>query len=312
MFIVCPSCSGPYRIAADQISALVQVACPHCEYKVILDFEAANDPALREPGHQYAQGYEDAKAYFSVYSHVGKNPDARPFQSPGLTGAAADELKATGTTGTPPATPPAKPVEQKPQPLAEARPAEVKPAAAGTSPLSTPATGLLGAPAASMSSKGAKTVMHTPSKKPVPLDPTSEPLAPRPKAPSGPTMHAGAGTEQVNEGKPELTQPEPASDRKPPHTPPTANVVSSGPTPVEPAPVKVEDPAAQSHSQLKPSETAGEKKPVEVVKPAETTPVKPPDNAVKPVETSNAKFIVIGIILVVLIVVAILYVLNKP
>jgi len=43
-----------------------------------------------------------------------------------------------------------------------------------------------------VSSRNAKTVIHTGAKKPVPLDPASEPLAPRPRVPSGPTMHAGS------------------------------------------------------------------------------------------------------------------------
>lgn len=307
MFIVCPSCSGPYRIAADQISALVQVACPHCEYRIILDFEAANDPALREPGMQFAQGYENAEAYFSVYSHVGKNPGVQPFSAPGVAPGQvpqAAEVKATGTSPQSPL------VDAKP---AEVKPAEVKPAASSPSAaLGTPSTGLLSPSgmAAASSSRAAKTVMHTPSKKPVPLDPTSEPLAPRPKAPSGPSMRAGAHTEQVNEAKPveAVAAAEPASNRQPPHTPPATNVVSSGPTPVEPVATKPEDPAAQSHSQLKPE---GDKKPAET-KPVEATPAKPTDNSIKPAETSNSKFILIGIVLVIALVLLFVFVINKP
>ena len=78
MFIVCPSCSGPYRIPAEQIAPLVQTACPHCEYRIILDFEAANEPSLREAGHQFAQGFESVEAYASVYDHVTSKPDAQP------------------------------------------------------------------------------------------------------------------------------------------------------------------------------------------------------------------------------------------
>ena len=83
MFIVCPSCSGPYRIPADQIAPLVQTACPHCEYRVILDFEAANDPSLRDAGQQFAQGFESVEAYASVYDHVTSKPGAQP--RPGVT-----------------------------------------------------------------------------------------------------------------------------------------------------------------------------------------------------------------------------------
>ena len=78
MFVLCPSCAGPFRIPADQIAPLVQIACPHCEFRMILDIEAANEPSLAEPGQLFAQGFEDAAAYFSVYSHVGPQADVTP------------------------------------------------------------------------------------------------------------------------------------------------------------------------------------------------------------------------------------------
>lgn len=299
MFIVCPSCSGPYSIAANQIAPLVQVACPHCEYRVILDFEAANDPALREPGHQFAQGYESAEAYFSVYSHVGKNPDAKPFAAPGITGAAAAEIKTAVGDASKPATG-----------LAATPTSTVTPATTATAtqtPPNTPVFNTLGQQPAG-SSRNAKTVIHTGSKKPVPLDPASEPLAPRPKTPSGPTMHAGGNTEKLPDAPPPSitpatvppTAPIEPERRNPPHTPPATNVTSAPP----PAETKTEDPASQSHSQL-----GGEKKPEAT--PVETPPVKIPD-AIKPTETSSAKFIVIGIVLLIVIVVIVMMQLNKP
>src|SRR5574338_400606 len=78
MFVVCPSCAGPFRLPADQIAPLVQVACTHCEFRMILDIEAANDPSLAERGQLFAQGFESAEAYFSVYSHVGPQADISP------------------------------------------------------------------------------------------------------------------------------------------------------------------------------------------------------------------------------------------
>ena len=78
MFVVCPSCAGPFRLPADQIAPLVQTACPHCEFRMILDFEAANDPSLVESGHLMAQGFENAEQYFSVYSHITSQPDVQP------------------------------------------------------------------------------------------------------------------------------------------------------------------------------------------------------------------------------------------
>jgi len=299
MFIVCPSCSGPYSIAANQIAPLVQVACPHCEYRVILDFEAANDPSLREPGHQFAQGYESAEAYFSVYSHVGKNPDAKPFAAPGIAAAgaaltAAAEIKtAVGETS-------------KPATDTATGAAALAGAAAASASAAVPSSlaHLGNQPAGS--SRNAKTVIHTGSKKPVPLDPASTPLAPRPEAPVG-TVHAGAGTEKLPEAPPPSitpatvppTSPVEPERRNPPHTPPVSNVSSAPP----PAETKPEDPAAQSHSQL------GEKKPD--VKPVETPAVKMPE-AIKPVETPTAKYIVIGIVVLIIIVVVVMMQLNKP
>jgi len=307
MFIVCPSCSGPYSIAADQIAPLVQVACPHCEYRVILDFEAANDPALREPGHQFAQGYESAEAYFSVYSHVTKNPDVKPFSAPGITGTGAAEIKtavgetkpASPTTSSSTSSTTSSTISSSTSSTASSSPSSS--ISSTTPPNSSLFTALGQQPAGS--SRNAKTVIHTGSKKPVPLDPASEPLAPRPKAPSGPTMHAGTGTEKLPEAPPPsitpaTTPPVEPERRNPPHTPPVSNVSSAPPL----AETKPEDPAAQSHSQL------GEKTPE---KPIEAPPVKMPE-AIKPTETSSAKYIVIGMVVLLIIVVVVMLQLNKP
>jgi DNA-directed RNA polymerase subunit RPC12/RpoP len=63
MIIACPDCSGPYQLPDDDIAPLVQVACPHCTYRIILDFEAANDPRLVEPGMRVASGYDSEADY---------------------------------------------------------------------------------------------------------------------------------------------------------------------------------------------------------------------------------------------------------
>lgn len=300
MFIVCPSCSGPYSIPAGQIAPLVQVACPHCEYRIILDFEAANDPALREPGHQFAQGYESAEAYFSVYSHVTKNPDAKPFQNPGISaGQIPAEIKQAVNAASEPAKSPT--------------PAPTSTAATPAAQLGTPPNvGLFKAlgdqPAQAGSSRNAKTVIHTGSKKPVAIDPGGEgPLAPRPKTPSGPTMHPGGNTEKLPDAPPPsitpVTVPPPVATaeperRNPPHTPPATNAATSAPPEaVKPAETKPEDPAAQSHSQL-------DKKP-------EVPAIKTPE-PIKPTETSSAPKIIIGIVVLILIVLAVLWKLNQP
>lgn len=272
MFIVCPSCSGPYNVPAAQIAPLVQVACPHCEYRLILDFEAANDPALREPGHQFAQGYENAEAYFSVYSHVTKSPDVKPFAAPGISGAAVTQQP---------------PVAEVKQPVA----AQAQPAAA------TSSSGL-GAMAPS-SGRGAKTVIQTPSKKPVAIDPAGEALAPRPKQPSGPTVRAGHNTEAVPEPVattiPPSTSAEAVPERKPPHTPPVSGAISSGPS--TPEPTKAPDAAAESNSQLSAKPAQTDNKAPEPIK-VETPEVKTPDKPVTPTETPSSKWIGIIIVLI--------------
>ncbi|MEE9382459.1 MAG: hypothetical protein V3V08_03495 [Nannocystaceae bacterium] len=63
MIVACPSCSDPYALHNDHIAALVQVACPHCGSRVILDFEAANDTTLREPATETTAGYVDEAHY---------------------------------------------------------------------------------------------------------------------------------------------------------------------------------------------------------------------------------------------------------
>ncbi|WP_219906721.1 zinc-ribbon domain-containing protein, partial [Enhygromyxa salina] len=63
MIIACPECTSPFQVADGQIAALVQVECPTCSFRMILDFEAANDASLREAGMQMAQGFHDEASY---------------------------------------------------------------------------------------------------------------------------------------------------------------------------------------------------------------------------------------------------------
>jgi hypothetical protein len=63
MIIACPECSNPFEIADGHIAPLVQIECPTCSFRMILDFEAANDASLREDGMSIAQGFRDAASY---------------------------------------------------------------------------------------------------------------------------------------------------------------------------------------------------------------------------------------------------------
>jgi DNA-directed RNA polymerase subunit RPC12/RpoP len=63
MIIACPTCARPFQVLDEQIAPLVQVACPHCSFRLILDFEAANEPSLIDPGTQMASGYRSEAHY---------------------------------------------------------------------------------------------------------------------------------------------------------------------------------------------------------------------------------------------------------
>ena len=65
MIIACPECSGPFELPAEHISELVQIECPHCAFRMILDFGAANDPSLVEEGMRMASGFRSASDYRS-------------------------------------------------------------------------------------------------------------------------------------------------------------------------------------------------------------------------------------------------------
>ncbi len=296
MFIVCPSCSGPYRIPAEQIAPLVQTACPHCEYRVILDFEAANEPSLREAGHQFAQGFESADAYASVYDHVTSKPDAQPRL--GVTSVASFATTAATGSDTRNSSGQNRPLQQRPSSAPNAA-ASASVASASSASASSQA----GATQPSVRSAGTKTVIQAPPKKPVSMtgeatDGPSPSLSGTGGA-GGSSMRAGRGVDLIDEQKPEIdSREQEAASRTPPHTPPVASVVSSGPVAAA-VPTRPEDVAAQSGQHSKPGDTANKVEPR-----AEIPPV-------KPASTSMMWIIIVALLLVggVLLYV---FVLNKP
>lgn len=303
MFVVCPSCAGPFRIPADQIAPLVQIACPHCEFRMILDFEAANDPSLVESGHLMAQGFENIEQYSSVYSHVGPQPDVQPRQveAPARPVEAVkpiETMRPAEATKVPPTTPAAQPVSQQARPLA-------RPTSEPT-PQPTPVS------AAQPQPRGSKTIIQTPKK--VASIEGMPALEPRPKQPSGPTMRAGRNSEMITEpavpateAKVSAVEPETPS-RLPPHTPPAATAVSNAPTTPEPATTtRPEDIAAQSGSHPSKPEKAAEPVKVETkepTRPAADGEKKPP--ATQPTGGSNTIYIII-VLVVVLAAIAAIY-----
>ena len=63
MIIACPECTKPFEVEDSEIAPLVQIECPHCVFRMILDFEAANDASLIEAGMQMAQGFSSEAEY---------------------------------------------------------------------------------------------------------------------------------------------------------------------------------------------------------------------------------------------------------
>ncbi|MCY1061853.1 hypothetical protein [Nannocystis sp. SCPEA4] len=285
MFVLCPSCAGPFRIPADQIAPLVQIACPHCEFRMILDFEAANEPSLAEPGQLFAQGFESAEAYFSVYSHVGPQADVTPRKVEAPTPARPVEVE-TPAVKAPPTSPAATP------------PASVQ------TPASTPVSAPPPAPtpvAAEPVSRGNKTIIQAP-KRPASMDPRAGEAATAPSS-SGPSMRVGgraAEVEPVAEAKVSAVPPEP---RIPPHTPPAATATSNPPAPSEPvAAAKVEDAASLSGSHPPtPKQEA-------ISKPAEPE-AKPVANPPQPTGSSNVVYI--ALVVVVIVAIAVVVYLNS-
>jgi hypothetical protein len=280
MFVLCPSCAGPFRIPADQIAPLVQIACPHCEFRMILDFEAANDPSLAEPGQLFAQGFDSAEAYFSVYSHVGPQADVTPRRV---------EAPARPVEATRPAAA-ETPVTKAPPTSPAPTPVSVQTPVATPTPTPTPTPTVTEAPR----SVGTKTIIQAP-KKPASMEPRpAEPVIP---PSSGPSMRAGKGAEvePVVEAKVSAVPPE---QRPPPHTPPAATAVSNPPAPAEPVVTpKPEDIAAQSGSHPPTSKQEATSKPSEPEKPLATPPA--------PTGSSNVVYIAVAVAVIIAIVIAI-------
>jgi hypothetical protein len=63
MIIACPECEGPFEVRDGDIAELVQIECPHCRFRMILDFAAANDASLVEAGMRMASGFRSAADY---------------------------------------------------------------------------------------------------------------------------------------------------------------------------------------------------------------------------------------------------------
>jgi hypothetical protein len=82
LIIACPECTSPFQVLDGQIAALLQIECPTCTFRMILDFQAANDASLREAGMGMAQGFRDEAAYRQAVGAGGCAWLRRPCPSP--------------------------------------------------------------------------------------------------------------------------------------------------------------------------------------------------------------------------------------
>ncbi|MBK6916199.1 MAG: hypothetical protein IPH07_02250 [Deltaproteobacteria bacterium] len=105
MIIACPECVGPFELRDGDIAELVQLECPHCRFRMIFDFAAANDASLREPGMRMASGYRSVADYRSAVAqpHVHAVPDVA---EPEVAAPAAEVAVAVAAVEAPIATPP--------------------------------------------------------------------------------------------------------------------------------------------------------------------------------------------------------------
>jgi hypothetical protein len=90
LIIACPECTSPFQVLDDQIAPLLQLECPTCRFRMILDFAAANDAGLREEGMQYAQGFLDEASYRQAIAVGAGEVSYAPTEPP----AAKPELRA--------------------------------------------------------------------------------------------------------------------------------------------------------------------------------------------------------------------------
>mgnify|MGYP000117596318 CR=1 FL=1 len=86
MIIACPECESPFELRDENIAALVQIECPHCKFRMILDFAAANDASLVEEGMRMASGFRSAADY-----HAATTAPAAPAPEPTIAPVPAPE-----------------------------------------------------------------------------------------------------------------------------------------------------------------------------------------------------------------------------
>jgi hypothetical protein len=139
VIISCPECEGPFEVRDGDVAPLVKLACPHCRFEMILDFEAANDGNLVEAGHRFANGWTTEAEYRQAAgAEVPVTaPTPAPAPTPGATPGPAAAPARPATAPTTPATP--APAARAPAPASAPTPAAAEPAPARPAPATPPA-----------------------------------------------------------------------------------------------------------------------------------------------------------------------------
>jgi DNA-directed RNA polymerase subunit RPC12/RpoP len=239
MIISCPECAGPFELEDSRIAALVQIECPHCSFRMILDFGAANDASLLEEGMRMASGFRSAADYFASV--------AAPAAEPVAPEPAAPEPVARRPAVVPAPSP--RPVPTS-QPISAPRAAAVAPTkpprtktVVGPFPAPPPAQGPVSGgeldyedEPPTMLHRAAADEPEAPAPAPAAVREaaSAEPRAPRMAASDLAVSAASRATVEVDPPVLEAAA-RAAADRAPPHTPPTRATTSvsadSGPMP---------------------------------------------------------------------------------
>ncbi len=295
MIIACPECTKPFEVEDSEIAPLVQIECPHCVFRMILDFEAANDASLIEAGMQMAQGFSSEAEYrtavgagevslssspaprLAAVAEPALEPEPEPALQP------EPEPRWTPAPRTPPVQPASEkpPVRQPPVSLPEPEPEPEKPPVRIHRATFEPAPEPAPTEPRPAEPRPAETPTFVPESRsrPTLIAVSAPPPALRPPVrPAEPEGDVEVDLVDMDSGDREPVLPSPDARHTPPHTPPIVPPVAR-PEIEEPS-----RPAADSQS-----------------KPIERSPVAALDDSIKPVPKPSALGTVLKVLLLLLL-----------
>jgi hypothetical protein len=250
VIIACPECTQPFQVEDGDIAPLVQVECPHCVFRMILDFEAANDASLVEAGMKMAQGFASEADYRSAVGggmvsrvetpaptprlHAVPTPEPEVVRQPEPQPELEPEPEVTAPARTPRTQPASeKPPVRQPEPRVEPTPEPEPEVGEVTKPpvrirraTFEPAPEPEAEPAPPEPPISAKPPVRESRARPTLIAHTAPPPALRPPDQSGsgvpPRADEAAAVEPEVEMEVDVDEPQPSPDARhsPPHTPP--------------------------------------------------------------------------------------------